>query len=296
MQMNLTHLIPGTQKNRNLTKWELGLNENAQTPVFIVGCGRSGTTLLLSILAADPDFYCIPDESEMFRWHIQPDFTEFLHEHATLEGLWQYNQNLFQDTLPKPEQAQQVLQHFRKTLSRYPAPPSTATHWVEKTPSHIRRVSLIREQFAGRAKFIQIVRDGRDVVLSNHPNKGREFHIHFNRWVYDVGLGLEFEHDADMHILQYEHLIQNFEDTMSGIYHFLEKPLPPAVFDFEHTSQIQWHDAWRKKIRSLNSDSIGRWRAPEFEDRIQDFVNTPLAATLLERYGYLEGTAYPFDQ
>ncbi len=44
-------------------------NRFSQSPVIIGGCARSGTTLVLAILAAHPSIYTIPNEIRAFvKW------------------------------------------------------------------------------------------------------------------------------------------------------------------------------------------------------------------------------------
>ncbi len=268
------------------SQWKKTVQGGSPAPLFIVGCGRSGTTLLLSILGADRSFSCIPEESEILRWHIQPDLKACLHPGATLEELWAYNQELSQHLWENPAQRARVEKEMYGKLATYAPPPGTATHWVEKTPSHVRRIRLIRKFFGEEVRFIHIVRDGRDVITSKHPNKGREFHIHPERWVYDVSMAREFEDSPYVHVIRYEDLIRDFKQTMTWVYDFLGKAVPDEIFDFESNSSIQWHDAWRQKIQGLSDKSIGRWKTDTLKERIASFEQLPLCTSLLKHYGY----------
>lgn len=109
-------------------------------PIVIIAAPRSGTTLLLSILDAYPEIFSIPKQTYGFaRWREK-------------------NGKII------PNRIDRV---YREILRR--KIPETATRWCEKTPRHIKHIKNILT-YNPKIKAIHIVRDGRDVVTSKHPN------------------------------------------------------------------------------------------------------------------------------
>ncbi|NIR47629.1 sulfotransferase, partial [candidate division KSB1 bacterium] len=106
-------------------------------PIILGGCARTGTSLLLSILAAHPRIFAFPTETGVF-------------------SNWQYNGNSNEGS-PKyvPERMDRL---YRYILSH--VIPKSATHWCEKTPSNVRHIDKILAYFDHKVKFIHLIRDG----------------------------------------------------------------------------------------------------------------------------------------
>ena len=106
---------------------------------FICGCGHSGTTLLATILSAHPDVYVPLHETYAF----------FARRPGRLWRLWRLR---------------------RATLR------AGKRYLIEKTPRHINALGTIRREVRG-ARFVVMVRDGRDVTASFAEALGRRFRV-----------------------------------------------------------------------------------------------------------------------
>lgn len=140
--------------------------------IFVVGCPRSGTTLLQSILLTNPSIISFP-ESHFFinlfkqrtnfqkRFNLasqysRPAFTNFMHEAGY---------QTIQFALPRYALSVQQQTHaFTRTLDRIARKQKKAI-WLEKTPDHVNFIDFI-ETHVKDALFIHIVRNGPDVVAS----------------------------------------------------------------------------------------------------------------------------------
>ena len=228
-------------------------------PVFIVGCGRSGTTMLLAILSADPTLYGVSEETEAFA-DVGP-FT--------------------------PDEARRRRAVLHDFIARETTPFAGRLRFVEKTPKHTHSIDFIRKTYEGKVKFIHIVRDGRDVVTSKHPTTNKEtFHVSPRRWVRDVSAALACENDPDMYMIRYEDIIQRFDETMGGLYAYLGQEMPPDAREFSAHATVRRHWAWPEGIRALSPDSIGRWQRPEMAHRVAMLMENPEAVALLKRLNY----------
>lgn len=118
---------------RLVHEWWGGQSWLAKRPgskfVFIVGCGHSGTSLLLRLLAEHPQVYAITRESALF---YQPS------DSLILQGLLGW---------------EQAARAAGKSVI------------LEKTPDHLFCVHKLN-QFVPRACVLCMMRDGRDVVAS----------------------------------------------------------------------------------------------------------------------------------
>ena len=114
-------------------------------PVIIIGATRSGTNMLRDLLTALPGFGTWPCDEINLIWrhgNIKHPTDELTAENA------------------RPDVRNYVCRTFDKLARRIPL-----THVVEKTCANSLRVGFVHAIFP-HAKFVYIVRDGRDVVLS----------------------------------------------------------------------------------------------------------------------------------
>ena len=130
--------------------------------VFVVGSARSGTTWLTSLLGAHPQV-ATTVELTIFDRYV-PAFLDVWRDERAMheQGRFSYGLGFLWD-----EQA--VDDHLRSFASAayetVAARKPGATHVVDKRPSYAYRIPTIERLFPG-SRYVQIVRDGRDVAAS----------------------------------------------------------------------------------------------------------------------------------
>ena len=142
--------------------------ERAPVP-FIVGVGRSGTTMLRLMLDAHPEL-TIPPET-----HFVPDLIDAIQSGASREKAVETMTAVRQwgDLGIEPDQ---VLERWRALDDFKPGPALRAFYviyterqgkprWGDKTPIYVKNMLRI-ESVLPEARFIHVIRDGRDVALS----------------------------------------------------------------------------------------------------------------------------------
>ena len=148
------------------------------SPIFILGCPRSGNTLLGAILNKHPDLLIL-FETEIFSalyriWAYRCKTTEGTPEgHFTgviAEGLSRYNNPLRISNHEILRYANSGAPHWDRMLDAYMrlliarAKP-TAKGWGDKTPHHLMNIAQIVQHYPN-AKFVYTQRDPRNVVSS----------------------------------------------------------------------------------------------------------------------------------
>jgi hypothetical protein len=83
-------------------------------------------------------------------------------------------------------------------------------------------------------KFVHLVRDGRDVVLSKHPTYPDEYHVEPERWIRDVREGARFLSDPRVYTLRYEDLILDHDKALRGLCGYLELEVAPMFLTGFH--------------------------------------------------------------
>lgn len=143
-----------------------------ERPVFVIGCPRSGTTLLHHMLLSAGGFAIYDTESNVFNMLV-PTFGDLRLERnrRRLLDAW-LNSHLFRASgLERETLRQRLLDEgrsggsFLRILMEEIARAQRVNRWVEHSPSHLFHVAEIRQAFP-EALFVHVIRDGRDVAVS----------------------------------------------------------------------------------------------------------------------------------
>lgn len=165
---------------------------DACRPVFVVGMNGSGTTVLLDCLGRHPLLYAFPHETRLIPWLMAklPSYGN-LADDANFRRLWDDVQRLpvfclanGGEPLPLPEDWQQHERSLAAVLDvayRFFARQQAKRRWCEKTPQHVQHLEALARLFPD-AKFIHVVRDGRDCAASFHRRWKRQPELTVFRW------------------------------------------------------------------------------------------------------------------
>jgi len=233
-------------------------------PVLIGGCGRSGTTLLLSILSAHPGLYGIPHEVGMMtEWKkiTGADHKERWHPYR-MDRFYRY-----------------IL--FRPI-------PGSARRYCEKTPKNILWLEQILEYFNNDVKIIHLVRDGRDVMTSRHPERPTGYWIPIWRYIRDLQAGLRFDEHPSVYRVRYEDLILKYEPTIRAICDFIGEETRPELLNWFDHARVRQNRAWFRPVEKLHTNSVGKWQKPEYRDRVREIMADETVNLIMRRLGYIE--------
>jgi hypothetical protein len=273
-------------------------------PIFIVGCGRSGTTLLRLMLNRHPRI-AIPGETWYFRYldrqreHIlgEPETSwrrtlgDSIEALATFSELGITRAQLDAElTHTSRLRWGDVLAVANRAFARAEGKP----RWGDKTPGYVRRLPLIHREFPN-ALILHVIRDGRDVAASffEQPFGPKSAIEAADYWRADVVRGIT-EGPAlfagRYSEVRYEELATQPEAVLRNVVELIGEEFDPAMLKERESDrkyflrQHHWHEQTAKPVTSAR---IGRWR--------DDL--TPLDAALfeLEAGELLKRLGYPLE-
>lgn len=234
----------------------------SQSPIVIGGCGRSGTSLLLTLLSCHPDIVAIESETGGLcprkspkKFWLNPPIR-----------LWLLYRELVNGEIP-----------------------DTAKRWCEKTPRNALNYSAILEYFGSSVRILNIVRDGRDVISSTHPTIGvGDTLTSYKYWKKVVSLSSSFDNHPQVYTLRYEDLVASPEATLRDICDFLELEYVEEFSLYPESAKLKTHSGFQSGAKPISNKSIGRWKQPQNHDRVEKLMSDPVCVKLLRHYGYLD--------
>ncbi len=251
-------------------------------PVFIVGCPRSGTTLLASLL--EPSEFGAPVET-----HFIPKYYSKLAGYGDLS-----EKNNFKKLITDILKERPIMQwginvdldeffqdfdnyNFAEIINKLCLLYSSArgkTSWGDKTPDYVLHIDLLTYLFPG-AKFIYIVRDGRDVAMSLLQKKWGPNNVYScaKLWVL---LNSQFEglrgvrNNNQLFEVKYEDLLSSPKEITKALYDFLGIPFPENLL--------------KPLIEKINISNYNKWKSSMPENEIKIFES--VAFKTLTNFGY----------
>lgn len=282
---------------------------------FIVGVGRSGTTMLRLMLDSHPEL-AIPSETHFipraFRACERAKNPHAAFYRATTTYRTWADHQIDEDEMRKrvaaikPFDLGEALRVFYQMYAER----FGKVRWGDKTPQYLRHMRLVSELLP-EARFIHILRDGRDVALSTKdlwfgPDSVEENAKWWTSWIEDArrqSQYLEFYKE-----IRYEDLITDTETVLRETCAFLNLPYEASMLDYHQTAgdrmrELDWDVPASKKkpfvrgvdrtgIHSLTSEPpqknrIGRWKKEMEEKDRERYEN--IAGDMLRELGYETG-------
>ena len=239
----------------------------------IVGVGRSGTTLLMSMLSAHPDM-TMPPEFHFVNQYILtrpgatlPEMTERLTADARFARLGLTIKEAVQPFTDQNESFSTV-KLYRAILSLYAV--KQGVHIIgDKSPKNIECLPILRRVFPD-AKIIHLIRDPRDVYLSRKQaawSASRSDTLQFlaYRAQYELGQRLGPQLFGDNYLeIYYENLLSQPQTELERVCRLLDVPFDERMLNFSGAAkELVFADeiAWKKEaLGPLLTQNMNKWR------------------------------------
>ena len=279
---------------------------NSTKPVFVVGCPRSGTTLLYDMIQSSGDFALFPVESDVFRilGAKFPSLISSRNRRRLLE-FWLRSENGAQSGLERSDIEARVLREcrnigdFLRIVMEEMCRKQGVHRWAEKTPDHALYISQIK-RFLPDSLIVHIIRDGRDSALSlanfawfspflwQRGSKLLSFAVYW-KWIVRKAREAGQKIGRDYYELHYENLVEKPRETLSQLGEFIGHDL-----DYDRIMQVGLGSIRRPDTSFANLASskdfnpVGRWKRQYKPEELAIFE--ALAGDCLEETGYCLAT------
>lgn len=285
---------------------------------FVVGVNRSGTTLLRMMLDSHPElavppethfvpalFEAMQDARREDKRMTPEEVTDFLVEHRRWGDFGLGSKELCERIRSQKRiNPKFVLRAFYGLYAEKQGKP----RYGDKTPGYVKQMGMIQRSLP-EARFIHLIRDGRDVALSREDRTDAEeltVERHALIWKRRISRARSQVPRLDHYTeIRYEDLVHDPEAVLRKICEFIELPYDAAMLDYHERSGERLQEiardlddddggalrpaAERLEAHSLvteapREDRVERWRKLMPPEDIATFEG--IAGDLLEELGY----------
>lgn len=161
-------------------------------PVFLVGMNGSGTTMLLDSLGRHPELFGFSRETRLLPHVIRSHWErgdlrnddEFLRAWRSVQSIPAFSVVNNGALPPIPGNWRDFSRDVGVVIDamlRYFAGKEGKVRWCEKSPQNLQHIGLLSSVFPG-ARFVHLIRDGRDCAASFHRRWRRTPELTIYRW------------------------------------------------------------------------------------------------------------------
>lgn len=241
------------------------------SPIFIIGTERSGTNLLRVMLDQHSSIQ-VPHPP-----HILKNFTPILNQYGDLKGdvafkkligdilqsirwhFYPWDLSMTVNEIFKQCKDRSLVEIFLTIYDRNFAG-SEKNRWCCKSTfviHHIEEVLRLRPQ----SKFVFMVRDVRDVVVSAQRSVFNHFHPYFiaRLWQREQRTGLEALKKlgaTTLHLLKYEDLLSQPEKTLKSLCAFLEEPFELEMLSYHNSKEASTSASLSRSWENTNKELL----------------------------------------
>jgi Sulfotransferase family len=273
-------------------------------PVFIVGCPRSGTTLLYSLLVASGGFAFYRKETYVYVLdakfpHLTTPRARQRFVDAYLAGYLGHVPGLDVEPLVRNASAASrrpadFLPRLMNAITRI----QKMDRWIEATPAHVLYMREIRRAVPD-ALFVHVIRDGRDCALSMEKqrwlaalpwDRSAAVAALYWEWMVRAGRRAGRHCPADYLEVRFEQLVSDPRATLATIGAFIDHEL-----DYDRILQNPVHSmhrpntSFREEQTGPLFNPVGRCHSPAREAEVRSCES--VVGPFLEELGYRR--AYP---
>lgn len=272
-------------------------NARSKAPVFVLGCPRSGTTLLYHMLLSGGNFAVYRAESQVFNV-LEPRFGSLKRpaNRRKLMAAWQDTELFRRTGLKADNVSKEVMANcqnggdFLRMVMGATARRQGVQRWADCTPEHLLYLDRIKRTIPN-ALIIHIIRDGRDVALSLEKqawirpfawDRDKTLEVAALYWEWIVRKGREDGRPLgeDYIEVRYEDLVLAPRNVLGSLSGFIEQEL-----DYDKIERVgigsvsQPNSSFSAEMKQGEFSPVGRWKTsltPAQQKRLEALVGVTL--------------------
>jgi len=279
-----------------------------EAPVFVVGCPRSGTTVLYHMLLSAGDFAVYRAESNVFNLLV-PRFRGMrsASDQKELLDVW-LRSKLFRVSGLEPGEVSATIMaecrnagDFLRIVMQKIARKQGVRRWADCTPEHLLYMMEIKRQIPD-ALFVHMIRDGRDVALSyarqgwSHPlpwDRNERLAVAGLYWEWMVRKGRQEGRRLGeaYHEVRFEELISNPQQTLSRLGEFVGRDLDFQRIQRAGIGSVSKPNSSFAEESDALFDPVARWKTKMSAEQTEAFE--ALVGKFLQELGYSPASSFP---
>jgi hypothetical protein len=278
-----------------------GVSSRCKAPVFVLGCGRSGTTLLYHMLLSSGNFAVYRTESNVINL-LEPRFGDLsvARNKRRLLDAWYKTRLYTLSELEKGPLEERVMADcknggdFLRIIMEEMAGKQGVERWADSTPEHLLHLHRIKETIPN-ALILHIIRDGRDVALST-DKQGYIRRLPWDRtpsvmvaglyweWMVNKGRRDGLELGEDYTEVRFEELVGRPRETLVRLGSFIGHDLDYDRIQRVGIGSVSAPNTSFEKGPSEAFKPAGRWKNGYTPENLAMFEG--LVGGTLEELGY----------
>lgn len=289
--LSLFKLIPLTHKLKSKQEFQ---------PFFVFGSGRNGSTLLNRLLNESSDLFVPPEQyflgPMIYKYHfynylLWNDLVKVIIGEVFLKKkeTWQFDPTatlLKAVNLPEKDRSLQSL--ITNVFNDYGKQCGKGSRWGDTTSPNTKYAKEIYQLFP-KAKYLFLIRDGRDVVASYKTAGTEAFGANAlvenstKKWLDSIRTYEWLSKRREVLLVKYEDLVENTEEMLVKICAFIEaEPIEGWENYVHHIPESEFYNQeyLKRTKEQVFSDSIGRWKTVLAEDE-QAFTSQKMEKKLI---------------
>jgi hypothetical protein len=265
-----------------------------QNRVFVVGCPRSGTTLIQSLLNGHPDIHSFPETHAFIDVSPPLPWARYgLVQRGSIDRIGDFLEDIdrpdLKEKLPRIAVTWGRMARGLVRVLDTMATEAGASAWVEKTPDHLNHVDRL-ETHVPEARIIHVLRNGPDVVASlrtvtqRHPRawgRDRSWSLKecAEKWVRAVRASRS-RADGDVHLLvRYEDVVADPESVFEEMVDHIGLPWEPSAVERRSEAAgtlVRENEPWKadvgEAIENRNGERFYNALDPRERERVMDLL------------------------
>ncbi|MCH4823798.1 sulfotransferase [Gramella lutea] len=288
-------------------------------PLFVIGNPRSGTSLYRLILTSHSDI-CVPPECGFIQWWYEKYktwnlsntnndsevqlFVEDLKTSKKIET-WNLNYEELRFNISGNSRIESYADLCLFVIESYARQQSKTPEFLgDKNNYYVKHLDLLYTIYP-KAKFLFLIRDGRDVACSYLAISKKEIKSKYKphlptdieeiakEWSENNEQILKFSKrlpQGNFHILKYEDLVTGFDESLKDVCNLLELPFEQSMRQFHEYNQNKQLEPsetleWKQKTREpIDKKNIEKYKSEMSE--VQQKLFEKIAASTLEKFDY----------